>query len=169
MFTVLFFCFIFYVIFGIISLFVYIIFKFLKFIFNCIIGTNKHKEEYDKRIEEYDKRILSKAISKVFLNCIEKNISKKILYTNDIISIFSNKIYKYIDDEMIINSEIKKCFKDNILFLYNIAYPKYEYYGFNYEEYKINCFKRTIDNIIDNLDYKIDEILSEYSLLKNIH
>ena len=162
MFAILFFCLVFYIIFGIIGLFVYIIFKFLKFIFNCIIGTNKHKEEYDKRI-------LSQAISKVFLECIEKNISKKILYTNDIISVLSNQIYRYIDDEMIINSEIKKYFKDNILFLYNITYPKYEYYGFNYEEYKINCFKRTIDNIIDRLNYKTDEILLEYSLLKNIH
>lgn len=162
MFEILFFCFIFYVIFGIINLFVYIIFKFLKYIFKCIFGTNKHKEKYDKKI-------LSQAISKVFLNCIEKNISKKILYINDIISELSKQIYKYIDDEMIINDKIKKRFKDNILFLYNVIYPIYEYNGFDYEEYKFNCFKRTIDNIIDNLDYKIDEILSEYLLLKNIH
>ena len=160
MFDVLFFCLTFYIIFGIINLFIYIIYKFIQYIFNCITNTNKYKENYDKKI-------LSQAISKVFLSYIRKNIQNNISYTDDVILMFSNIIYQNIDDKIIINNDIKKYFKDNIWILYNITYPKYEYYGFNYEEYKFNHFKRITDNIIDNLDYKIDEILEEYRKLKN--
>lgn len=82
--------------FGIINLFVYITFKFLKYtfkitfgifnflkyIFKFIIGTNKHKEKYDKKI-------LSQAINEVFLNNVRKKTARNIFSDTDLNAILS--------------------------------------------------------------------------------
>lgn len=156
MFVVLFFCFIFYVIFGIINLFVYIIFKFLKCIFKCIFGTNKHKEKYDKKI-------LSQAIIKVFLDNVRKKTARNIFSDTDLNTILSTQLYQYIDSKKIITDEIKKCLKDKIFFLFNILYIR------DFSLYNFNNFERITNNIIDELDNKNDEILEEYTRIKNNH
>ena len=156
MFEILFFCLTFYIIFGIINLFVYIIFKFLKFIFNYIIGTNKHKENYDKKI-------LSQAIIKVFLDNVRKKTARNIFSDTELNIILSMQLYQYIDNERIITDEIKKYLKDKIYFLFNILYIR------DFSLYNFNNFERITNNIIDDLDNRIDEILEEYTKMKNNH
>ena len=156
MFVILFFCLVFYIIFGIISLFVYIVFKFLKYIFKCIFGTNKHKEKYDKKI-------LSQAIIKVFLNNVRKKTARNIFSDTDLNTILFTQLYQFIDNERIITNEIKKCLKDKIFFLFNILYIR------NFSEHNFNNFERITNNIIDELDNKNNEILEEYTKIKNNH
>ena len=156
MFAILFFCLVFYIIFGIISLFVYIVFKFLKCIFKCIFGTNKHKENYDKKI-------LSQAIIKVFLDNVRKKTARNIFSDTELNIILSMQLYQYIDNERIITDEIKKYLKDKIYFLFNILYIR------DFSLYNFNNFERITNNIIDDLDNRIDEILEEYTKIKNNH
>ena len=94
------------IIFGIINLFVYIIFKFLKYtfkitfgifkllkyIFKFIIGTNKHKEKYDKKI-------LSQAVNKVFLNNVRKKTARNIFSDTDLNATLSKQLYNYVDND----------------------------------------------------------------------
>lgn len=122
---------------------------------NHIIGVNEHKEKYDKRI-------LSQAISKVFLICIKK---KTLCNTDTNIDInlntlLSKQIYQYIDDERIITDEIKKCLKNNMWILFNI-------YVNDFTDYNFNNFDRITDIILDDIEYKNDEILLEYTRLNN--
>ena len=190
MFDVLFFCLTFYVIFGIINLFVYIIFnflkytfkiifgiinlfvciifnflkytfkiifgifKFIKYIFKCIIGTNRHKEKYDKKI-------LSQAINKVFLNNVRKKTARNIFSDTDLNATLSRQLYNHVENERIITDKIKNYFKDKISFLFSIFYVR------DSTEYNYNNFKRITDNVIDNLNNRNDEILKEYRKLKN--
>ena len=157
------------IIFGIINLFVYItfkflkytfkitfgIFKFLKYIFKFIIGTNKHKEKYDKKI-------LSQAINKVFLNNVRKKTARNIFSDTDLNATLSKQLYNYVDNdnERIITDKIKNYFKDKISFLFSIFYVR------DSTEYNYNNFKRITDNVIDNLNNKNDEILEEYRKIK---
>ena len=158
---------IFKIIFGIINLFVYITFKFLKYtfkitfgilkyIFTFIIGTNKHKEKYDKKI-------LSQAVNKVFLNNVRKKTARNIFSDTDLNATLSKQLYNYVDNdnERIITDKIKNYFKDKISFLFNIFYVR------DSTEHNYNNFKRITDNVIDNLNNKNDEILEEYRKLKN--
>ena len=168
MFDVLFFCLTFYVIFGIINLFVCIIFnflkytfkiifgifKFIKYIFKCIIGTNRHKEKYDKKI-------LSQAINKVFLNNVRKKTARNIFSDTDLNATLSRQLYNHVENERIITDKIKNYFKDKISFLFSIFYVR------DSTEYNYNNFKRITDNVIDNLNNRNDEILKEYRKLKN--
>ena len=156
MFAILFFCLVFYIIFGIIGLFVYIVFKFLKYIFKCIFGTNKHKEKYDKKI-------LSQAINKVFLNNVRKKTARNIFSDTDLNTTLSTQLYNHVDNERIITNNIKKCLKDKIYFLFNIFYVR------DFSEHNFNNFERITNNIIDDLDNKNDEILEEYTKIKNNH
>ena len=155
--------------FGIINLFVYIIFKFfkytfkiifgifkfLKYIFKFIIGTNKHKEKYDKKI-------LSQAVNKVFLNNVRKKTARNIFSDTDLNATLSKQLYNYVDNdnERIITDKIKNYFKDKISFLFSIFYVR------DSTEYNYNNFKRITDNVIDNLNNKNDEILEEYRKIK---
>ena len=157
------------IIFGIINLFVYIIFKFfkytfkiifgifklLKYIFKFIIGTNKHKEKYDKKI-------LSQAVNKVFLNNVRKKTARNIFSDTDLNATLSKQLYNYVDNdnERIITDKIKNYFKDKISFLFSIFYVR------DSTEYNYNNFKRITDNVIDNLNNKNDEILEEYRKIK---
>lgn len=123
---------------------------------NHIIGVNKHKEKYDKRI-------LSQAISKVFLICIKKKTLRNTDTNIDINlnTLISKQIYQYIDDERIITDEIKKCLKNNMWILFNI-------YVNDFTDYNFNNFDRITDIILDDIEYKNDEILLEYTRLNNI-
>lgn len=155
------------IIFGIINLFVFIIFKFfkytfkiifgifklLKYIFKFIIGTNKHKEKYDKKI-------LSQAINKVFLNNVRKKTARNIFSDTDLNATLSRQLYNHVDNERIITDKIKNYFKDKISFLFSIFYVR------DSTEYNYNNFKRITDNVIDNLNNKNDEILKEYRKIK---
>ena len=157
------------IIFGIINLFVYITFKFLKYtfkitfgifkllkyIFKFIIGTNKHKEKYDKKI-------LSQAVNKVFLNNVRKKTARNIFSDTDLNATLSKQLYNYVDNdnERIITDKIKNYFKDKISFLFSIFYVR------DSTEYNYNNFKRITDNVIDNLNNKNDEILEEYRKIK---
>ena len=157
------------IIFGIINLFVYIIFKFLKYtfkitfgifkllkyIFKFIIGTNKHKEKYDKKI-------LSQAVNKVFLNNVRKKTARNIFSDTDLNATLSKQLYNYVDNdnEKIITDKIKNYFKDKISFLFSIFYVR------DSTEHNYNNFKRITDKVIDNLNNKNDEILEEYRKIK---
>ena len=157
------------IIFGIINLFVYIIFKFLKYtfkitfgifkllkyIFKFIIGTNKHKEKYDKKI-------LSQAVNKVFLNNVRKKTARNIFSDTDLNATLSKQLYNYVDNdnERIITDKIKNYFKDKISFLFSIFYVR------DSTEHNYNNFKRITDKVIDNLNNKNDEILEEYRKIK---
>ena len=123
---------------------------------NHIIGVNEHKEKYDKRI-------LSQAISKVFLSYIKKKTLRNIDTNTDIYlnTLISKQIYQYIDDERIITDEIKKCLKNNMWILFNI-------YVNDFTDYNFNNFDRITDIILDDIEYKNDEILLEYTRLNNI-
>ena len=156
------------IIFGIINLFVYIIFKFfkytfkiifgifkfLKYIFKFIIGTNKHKEKYDKKI-------LSQAVNKVFLNNVRKKTARNIFSDTDLNATLSRQLYNHVENERIITDKIKNYFKDKISFLFSIFYVR------DSTEYNYNNFKRITDNVIYNLNNRNDEILKEYRKLKN--
>lgn len=122
---------------------------------NHIIGVNEHKEKYDKRI-------LSQAISKVFLICIKKKTLRNTDTNIDINlnTLISKQIYQYIDDERIIIDEIKKCLKNNMWILFNI-------YVNDFTDYNFNNFDRITDIILDDIEYKNDEILLEYTRLNN--
>lgn len=122
---------------------------------NHIIGVNEHKEKYDKRI-------LSQAISKVFLICIKKKTLRNTDTNIDINlnTLISKQIYQYIDDERIITDEIKKCLKNNMWILFNI-------YVNDFTDYNFNNFDRITDIILDDIEYKNDEILLEYTRLNN--
>ena len=122
---------------------------------NHIIGVNEHKEKYDKRI-------LSQAISKVFLICIKKKTLRNTDTNIDINlnTLISKQIYQYIDDERIITDEIKKCLKNNMWILFNI-------YVNDFKDYNFNNFDRITDIILDDIEYKNDEILLEYTRLNN--
>ena len=157
------------IIFGIINLFVYITFKFLKYIFKIIfgiinllkyifkfiIGTNKHKEKYDKKI-------LSRAVNKVFLNNVRKKTARNIFSDTDLNATLSKQLYNYVDNdnERIITDKIKNYFKDKISFLFSIFYVR------DSTEHNYNNFKRITDKVIDNLNNKNDEILEEYRKIK---
>ena len=157
------------IIFGIINLFVYIIFKslkytfkiifgiinLLKYIFKFIIGTNKHKEKYDKKI-------LSQAVNKVFLNNVRKKTARNIFSDTDLNATLSKQLYNYVDNdnERIITDKIKNYFKDKISFLFSIFYVR------DSTEHNYNNFKRITDKVIDNLNNKNDEILEEYRKIK---
>ena len=157
------------IIFGIINLFVYITFKFLKYIFKIIfgiinllkyifkfiIGTNKHKEKYDKKI-------LSQAVNKVFLNNVRKKTARNIFSDTDLNATLSKQLYNYVDNdnERIITDKIKNYFKDKISFLFSIFYVR------DSTEHNYNNFKRITDKVIDNLNNKNDEILEEYRKIK---
>ena len=157
------------IIFGIINLFVYITFKFLKYtfkitfgifkllkyIFKFIIGTNKHKEKYDKKI-------LSQAVNKVFLNNVRKKTARNIFSDTDLNATLSKQLYNYVDNdnERIITDKIKNYFKDKISFLFSIFYVR------DSTEHNYNNFKRITDKVIDNLNNKNDEILEEYRKIK---
>ena len=157
------------IMFGIINLFVYIIFKFLKYtfkitfgifkllkyIFKFIIGTNKHKEKYDKKI-------LSQAVNKVFLNNVRKKTARNIFSDTDLNATLSKQLYNYVDNdnEKIITDKIKNYFKDKISFLFSIFYVR------DSTEHNYNNFKRITDKVIDNLNNKNDEILEEYRKIK---
>lgn len=161
---------IFKILFGIINLFVYItfkffkytfkiifgIFKFLKYIFKFIIGTNRHKEKYDKKI-------LSQAINKVFLNNVRKQTARNIFSDTDLNATLSKQLYNHVDNdnERIVTDKIKNYFKDKISFLFSIFYVR------DSTEHNYNNFKRITDNVIDNLNNRNDEILKEYRKLKN--
>ena len=138
---------IFKIIFGIINL--------LKYIFKFIIGTNKHKEKYDKKI-------LSQAVNKVFLNNVRKKTARNIFSDTDLNAILSKQLYNYVDNdnERIITDKIKNYFKDKISFLFNIFYVR------DSTEHNYNNFKRITDKVIDNLNNKNDEILEEYRKIK---
>lgn len=122
---------------------------------NHIIGVNEHKEKYDKRI-------LSQAISKVFLICIKKKTLRNTDTNIDINlnTLISKQIYQYIDDERITTDEIKKCLKNNMWILFNI-------YVNDFTDYNFNNFDRLTDIILDDIEYKNDEILEEYTRIKN--
>lgn len=122
---------------------------------NHIIDVNKYKEKYDKRI-------LSQAISKVFLIRIKKKTLRNTDTNIDINlnTLISKQIYQYIDDERIITDEIKKCLKNNMWILFNI-------YVNDFTDYNFNNFDRITDIILDDIEYKNDEILLEYTRLNN--
>lgn len=122
---------------------------------NYNIDVNKYKEKYDKRI-------LSQAISKVFLSCIKKKTLRNTDTNIDINlnTLISKQIYQYIDDERIITDEIKKCLKNNMWILFNI-------YVNDFTDYNFNNFDRITDIILDDIEYKNDEILLEYTRLNN--
>ena len=122
---------------------------------NHIIGVNKHKEKYDKKI-------LSQAINKVFLSYIKKKTLRNIDTNTDIYlnTLISKQIEQYIDDERIITDEIKKCLKNNMWILFNV------YVG-DFTDYNFNNFDRITDIILDDIEYKNDEILLEYTRLNN--
>lgn len=122
---------------------------------NHIIGVNEHKEKYDKRI-------LSQSISKIFLSCIKKKTLRNIDINTDINlnTLLSKQIYQYIDDERINTYEIKKCLKNNTWILFNI-------YVNDFTDYNFNNFDRITDIILDDIEYKNDEILEEYTRIKN--
>ena len=138
---------IFKIIFGIINL--------LKYIFKFIIGTNKHKEKYDKKI-------LSQAVNKVFLNNVRKKTARNIFSDTDLNATLSKQLYNYVDNdnERIITDKIKNYFKDKISFLFSIFYVR------DSTEHNYNNFKRITDKVIDNLNNKNDEILEEYRKIK---
>ena len=138
---------IFKIIFGIINL--------LKYIFKFIIGTNKHKEKYDKKI-------LSRAVNKVFLNNVRKKTARNIFSDTDLNATLSKQLYNYVDNdnEKIITDKIKNYFKDKISFLFSIFYVR------DSTEHNYNNFKRITDKVIDNLNNKNDEILEEYRKIK---
>ena len=138
---------IFKIIFGIINL--------LKYIFKFIIGTNKHKEKYDKKI-------LSQAVNKVFLNNVRKKTARNIFSDTDLNATLSKQLYNYVDNdnEKIITDKIKNYFKDKISFLFSIFYVR------DSTEHNYNNFKRITDKVIDNLNNKNDEILEEYRKIK---
>ena len=138
---------IFKIIFGIINL--------LKYIFKFIIGTNKHKEKYDKKI-------LSQAVNKVFLNNVRKKTARNIFSDTDLNAILSKQLYNYVDNdnERIITDKIKNYFKDKISFLFSIFYVR------DSTEHNYNNFKRITYKVIDNLNNKNDEILEEYRKIK---
>ena len=138
---------IFKIIFGIINL--------LKYIFKFIIGTNKHKEKYDKKI-------LSRAVNKVFLNNVRKKTARNIFSDTDLNATLSKQLYNYVDNdnERIITDKIKNYFKDKISFLFSIFYVR------DSTEHNYNNFKRITDKVIDNLNNKNDEILEEYRKIK---
>ena len=129
------------------------IFKFIKYIFKCITRTNKHKEKYDKKI-------LSKAINKVFLSNVRKKTARNIFSDTDLNATLSKQLYNHVDNERIITDKIKNYFKDKISFLFSIFYVR------DSTEYNYNNFKRITDNVIDNLNNKNDEILEEYRKIK---
>ena len=135
------------IIFGIINL--------LKYIFKFIIGTNKHKEKYDKKI-------LSQAVNKVFLNNVRKKTARNIFSDTDLNATLSKQLYNYVDNdnERIITDKIKNYFKDKISFLFSIFYVR------DSTEHNYNNFKRITDKVIDNLNNKNDEILEEYRKIK---
>ena len=131
------------------------IFKLLKYIFKFIIGTNKHKEKYDKKI-------LSQAVNKVFLNNVRKKTARNIFSDTDLNATLSKQLYNYVDNdnERIITDKIKNYFKDKISFLFSIFYVR------DSTEHNYNNFKRITDKVIDNLNNKNDEILEEYRKIK---
>ncbi len=130
------------------------IFKFIKYIFKCITRTNKHKEKYDKKI-------LSKAINKVFLSNVRKKTARNIFSDTDLNATLSKQLYNHVDNEKIVTDKIKNYFKDKISFLFGIFYVR------DSTEYNYNNFKRITNNVIDNLNNRNDEILKEYRKLKN--